>query len=336
MVSEPDAAAVHFASGERMKAGDVIAVYDLGGGTFDAAVLRRTATGFEQIGEPKGIERLGGVDFDEAVLADVISQSGLDAAALTDADTPALVRLRDDCQDAKEALSDDLEATVPVNVGSINTRVKIDPHPFRADGPPTTAQRRADVAHGGVRRRPAARPGERGADGRRFVTHPARGDARARGAAPAGGVHVEPEGGGGARRGTHRRRTDGHRRRRAHRTRRRHPSSRHPSPAPPPPITTMRTPMRPTPPPAAPPVAPLTAPPTRRRWWLVAVAAVVAIGIGVGAGIAVSGNDDNVTPTTDETVVSTDETTPDSTATDEDTSPQQTDATIAPVVTAGS
>ena len=41
LVTEPEAAAVHFAMGERMDEGDVIAVYDLGGGTFDAAVLRR-------------------------------------------------------------------------------------------------------------------------------------------------------------------------------------------------------------------------------------------------------------------------------------------------------
>ncbi len=338
MVSEPDAAAVHFASGERMKAGDVIAVYDLGGGTFDAAVLRRTATGFEQIGEPKGIERLGGVDFDEAVLADVISQSGLDAAALTDADTPALVRLRDDCQDAKEALSDDLEATVPVNVGSINTRVKITRTHFeQMVRPPLRSaaqtlrtavfdaglqldQVSAVLMVGGSSRIPLAATLVR--EELRlpvvFTSNPkeavALGAARI-GAGPTATAVDAP------------------------------PVPPPPPvvvphtpvvPPPPPPITTTRTPMRPTPPPAAPPVAPPTAPPTRRRWWLVAVAAVVAIGIGVGAGIAVSGNDDNVTPTTDETVVSTDETTPDSTATDEDTSPQQTDATIAPVVTAGS
>ncbi len=125
LVTEPDAAAVHYASGNRMAVGDVIAVYDLGGGTFDAAVLRRTEAGFEPVGEPKGIERLGGIDFDEAVLGHVQQAAGLDQLVLTDADLPALVRLRDDCQAAKEALSDDLEATIPVIVGSLNTRVKI-------------------------------------------------------------------------------------------------------------------------------------------------------------------------------------------------------------------
>jgi hypothetical protein len=42
----------------RQRAGG--AAYDLGGGTFDAAVLRKTQAGFKIIGRPGGIERLGG------------------------------------------------------------------------------------------------------------------------------------------------------------------------------------------------------------------------------------------------------------------------------------
>jgi molecular chaperone DnaK (HSP70) len=70
-LSEPEAAAIHYASTERVDAGDTIAVYDLGGGTFDAAVLRKTDTGWETLGSPEGIERLGGIDFDAAVFAHV-------------------------------------------------------------------------------------------------------------------------------------------------------------------------------------------------------------------------------------------------------------------------
>ena len=36
-------------------------VYDFGGGTFDASVLRCTGDGFELAGKPDGIERLGGI-----------------------------------------------------------------------------------------------------------------------------------------------------------------------------------------------------------------------------------------------------------------------------------
>jgi actin-like ATPase involved in cell morphogenesis len=123
-VTEPEAAAVHFATGERLEEGDVIAVYDLGGGTFDAAVLRRTADGFETLGEPQGIERLGGIDFDEAVLAHVRRTVG-DALDTVDHNDPAvraaMTRLREECVAAKEALSEDSETTIPVAVPGVPT-----------------------------------------------------------------------------------------------------------------------------------------------------------------------------------------------------------------------
>jgi molecular chaperone DnaK (HSP70) len=58
--TEPEAAAISYARQERLAPEETIAVYDLGGGTFDAAVLRRTETGFTILGQPEGIERLGG------------------------------------------------------------------------------------------------------------------------------------------------------------------------------------------------------------------------------------------------------------------------------------
>ena len=51
---EPEAAAVHYASTTRVQPGEVVAVYDLGGGTFDAAVLRNTGEGFELAGRRPG------------------------------------------------------------------------------------------------------------------------------------------------------------------------------------------------------------------------------------------------------------------------------------------
>jgi actin-like ATPase involved in cell morphogenesis len=63
-VAEPVAAATHFAS-ERLSAGEYVAVYDLGGGTFDTAVLRRSEDSFDLIGAPGGNENLGGEDFDD-------------------------------------------------------------------------------------------------------------------------------------------------------------------------------------------------------------------------------------------------------------------------------
>jgi YVTN family beta-propeller protein len=115
--TEPEAAAAHYASTRPLDEGELLAVYDLGGGTFDATVLRRTAVGFEILGTPEGIERLGGADFDDAIMAHVNYRAGGALSELDLSDTRtvvALARLRQDCTLAKEALSADGEATIPV------------------------------------------------------------------------------------------------------------------------------------------------------------------------------------------------------------------------------
>jgi molecular chaperone DnaK len=127
-VTEPEAAAVHFAAGERVDEGGIVAVYDLGGGTFDAAVMRRVGDRFVTMGEPQGIERLGGIDFDEAVMSHVRASVG-DALTQLDGDDPVvrsgMIRLRGDCIAAKEALSDDSEAVIPVMLPGLQTQVRI-------------------------------------------------------------------------------------------------------------------------------------------------------------------------------------------------------------------
>ncbi len=135
LISEPEAAALSYASQERIDPGEVIAVYDLGGGTFDAAVLRRTDNGFEILGKPEGIERLGGIDFDAAVAAHVARS--LDGALdnLDDDDPSAVAamsRLRQDCVDAKEALSSDTDARIPVLLPALQTEVRITRAEFEA------------------------------------------------------------------------------------------------------------------------------------------------------------------------------------------------------------
>lgn len=128
LLTEPVAAAVHFAATDRIDVGGVVAVYDLGGGTFDAAVLRRTGDGFEPLGEPAGIERLGGIDFDEAVHAHVARS--LDGALdRLDPDDPtarqALARLRQECVAAKEALSVDADTTIPVVLPNLQVDLRL-------------------------------------------------------------------------------------------------------------------------------------------------------------------------------------------------------------------
>ena len=121
LLSEPVAAAGHYASYERVETGSVVAVYDLGGGTFDAAVLRKTDVGFEQIGDSLGIERLGGIDFDAALLAHVLRavSVNLDDLEETAAISAAVARLRLDVISAKEALSDDMATSLIVMLPGI-------------------------------------------------------------------------------------------------------------------------------------------------------------------------------------------------------------------------
>ncbi|MEY2422740.1 MAG: molecular chaperone DnaK [Acidimicrobiaceae bacterium] len=127
-VTEPEAAAIHYASTEHVDPGEIVAVYDLGGGTFDTAVLRKTETGFETLGEPQGVERLGGIDFDAAVFAHVRNAVG---GALDDLDEndptviAAAARLREECIEAKEALSSDTETSIPVLLPNVMTEVRL-------------------------------------------------------------------------------------------------------------------------------------------------------------------------------------------------------------------
>ena len=126
--TEPEAAAVHFASTTRVTSGQVIAVYDLGGGTFDAAVLRKTDLGFTTLGTPEGIEHLGGADFDDAVFEYVRRALGPAFAELDPTDPAvrmAAARLRTECVLAKESLSRDTEATIPVALPGLQTEVRL-------------------------------------------------------------------------------------------------------------------------------------------------------------------------------------------------------------------
>ena len=115
LVPEPVAAATHFAtlSDGGLPDGQALAVYDLGGGTFDVAVVRRRGTGYEVLAEA-GLADLGGVDFDHAVLEHI----GASHAERVDARAWAALRapvdaagrraagaLAADVRDGKEALS---------------------------------------------------------------------------------------------------------------------------------------------------------------------------------------------------------------------------------------
>lgn len=76
LLNEPTAAAVAY--GLDQSAEGVVAIYDLGGGTFDISILRLTGGVFEVLATG-GDSALGGDDFDHAIASWMVEQAGLSA-----------------------------------------------------------------------------------------------------------------------------------------------------------------------------------------------------------------------------------------------------------------
>lgn len=99
LLNEPTAAAVAY--GLDQKAEGVVAIYDLGGGTFDISILRLTGGVFEVLATG-GYTALGGDDFDHAIANWIVADAGLSA----DIDPSAQRSLLQAACSAKEALTD--------------------------------------------------------------------------------------------------------------------------------------------------------------------------------------------------------------------------------------
>ncbi|RMR55476.1 Chaperone protein HscA -like protein [Pseudomonas syringae pv. actinidiae] len=99
LLNEPTAAAVAY--GLDQKAEGVVAIYDLGGGTFDISILRLTGGVFEVLATG-GDTALGGDDFDHAIANWIVTDAGLSA----DIDPSAQRSLLQAACSAKEALTD--------------------------------------------------------------------------------------------------------------------------------------------------------------------------------------------------------------------------------------
>ncbi|EUA85254.1 hsp70 family protein [Mycobacterium ulcerans str. Harvey] len=77
-------------------------IYDLGGGTFDASLLKMTGH-INDVVRSEGIQRLGGDDFDEAILQLVAARLP-EIAELAATDVTGYDVLREECAARKEAV----------------------------------------------------------------------------------------------------------------------------------------------------------------------------------------------------------------------------------------
>jgi molecular chaperone DnaK len=103
IINEPTAAALAY--GLDKKKAEKIAVYDLGGGTFDISILE-LGDGVFEVKATNGDTHLGGDDFDELIVEWIVSEFKKENAGVDlSADKQALQRVRDAAEKAKIELS---------------------------------------------------------------------------------------------------------------------------------------------------------------------------------------------------------------------------------------
>ncbi|MCW8934178.1 MAG: Fe-S protein assembly chaperone HscA [Gammaproteobacteria bacterium] len=109
LLNEPTAAAVAY--GLDSGAEGIVAVYDLGGGTFDISIMQLKQGVFEVL-STGGDSALGGDDFDHAIAQWILEQAGVDSSELSSSSLRLV--LQEACS-AKEALSEHTETEIKID-----------------------------------------------------------------------------------------------------------------------------------------------------------------------------------------------------------------------------
>ncbi|MDR2019263.1 MAG: molecular chaperone DnaK [Treponema sp.] len=104
IINEPTAASLAFGFNKDQKKEKTIAVYDLGGGTFDVSILE-LGEGVFEVKSTNGDTHLGGDDFDRRIMEWLISEFKKDTGIDLGQDRMALQRLREAAEKAKIELS---------------------------------------------------------------------------------------------------------------------------------------------------------------------------------------------------------------------------------------
>ncbi|WP_018527381.1 molecular chaperone DnaK [Alkalispirochaeta alkalica] len=103
IVNEPTAAALAYGFGDKAKE-EKIAVYDLGGGTFDISILE-LGDGVFEVKSTNGDTHLGGDDFDQKIIDWLVDQFKSEQGIDLSKDRMALQRLKEAAEKAKRELS---------------------------------------------------------------------------------------------------------------------------------------------------------------------------------------------------------------------------------------
>jgi molecular chaperone DnaK len=111
LVNEPTAAALAYGLSEESSKTQTVAVYDLGGGTFDISILE-IGDGVVEVKATNGDTFLGGEDFDNRIIDHLIEEFKKDSGVNLKKDKLALQRLKDEAEKAKKELSSSQQTEV--------------------------------------------------------------------------------------------------------------------------------------------------------------------------------------------------------------------------------
>ena len=111
IINEPTAAALAY--GLDKKKSGTIAVYDLGGGTFDVSILE-LGDGVFEVKSTNGDTSLGGEDFDNAIVEHLLSEFKKEHGMDLKSDNLALQRVRESAEKAKCELSSTVETEINI------------------------------------------------------------------------------------------------------------------------------------------------------------------------------------------------------------------------------
>jgi molecular chaperone DnaK len=109
IINEPTAAALAY--GLDKKAGETIAVFDLGGGTFDISILE-IGDGVFEVKSTNGDTFLGGDDFDQKIIDWIVQEFKTENSIDLSKDKRALQRIKDAAEKAKVELSSSTETEI--------------------------------------------------------------------------------------------------------------------------------------------------------------------------------------------------------------------------------